>query len=295
MPVEKKQKYYKSNGNIFNVDGTALLTSKVTLAYLQKQLPVNVFSNTQVEDMVSQVLSEQDKETSRPPSGRLSASRLFNPVQWNVLDALGTMRQPIDPYTLRKFARGKEVEDWLLKTIKDNVKEAQIPVDYKGIVGYIDAIIPTLLPTTAPSTPLRDMVDTVHEIKSVTNAKFKRISERGSPDEGHEMQAALYAIARNEEWFVIDYIASDDLRVLSFTCKVTDHHRKFIEQAQLEYMAAIATRTVPAFEAREKWQENKQYNPYFQFKDTPSKILTEYINEQYQNAWNDLYLRLKLN
>ena len=49
--------------------------------------------------------------------GWLSASRLNDPLLWQVLYVLGVPQKPIDEYTLRKFLRGNHVEDWLLSNM----------------------------------------------------------------------------------------------------------------------------------------------------------------------------------
>src|SRR5438105_4187037 len=105
------------------------------------------------------------KEAAHAVSGKLSASRLNDPLQWQLLYVLGVPQKPIDEYTYRKFLRGNHVEDWLLSKLTP--VEKQKFVEYRGVVGYVDAVCDTA-DWQFPSgiIPL--------EVKSVSNMKFKR-------------------------------------------------------------------------------------------------------------------------
>ena len=50
----------------------------------------------------------KEKEANHKSSGKLSASMLSWPVQWQILKLLGVEQPPYDPYTLRKFKRGND-------------------------------------------------------------------------------------------------------------------------------------------------------------------------------------------
>jgi hypothetical protein len=196
------------------------------------------------------------------PSGKLSASRLNDPVQWQILHTLATDQDEIDDYTLRKFLRGKQVEDWYVSEI--HPIETQKFVEYRNCVGYIDAIVDTK-DWDFPSgvIPL--------EIKSTSNAKFKRIVKQGA-DKGHILQAGFYAICLKSDRFAVSYVATDDYRIKTFLFETKDV-RDEIDQIITTFNDAKKVGTIPVFVAREKWQSNPDYNRYFNFIELDEKQL----------------------
>jgi len=195
-------------------------------------------------------------------SGRLSASSLGNPLQWQILHFLGVETKPIDEYVIRKMIRGVEIEDWFLN-LAPCVKERQKEVLYRNVIGYVDAVIDT----SEMDFPLGVIP---HEIKSVTNMKFKHIVTQSKPDRSHMLQAGLYALAMGSDHFAINYIAADDLRVKTYvldTADVKDEIDSIIDK----FDAQVLKKTVPLFEACEPWQSNLVYNNYPEYQ----KILEE--------------------
>lgn len=197
--------------------------------------------------------TNQEERAKHVPSGKLSASSLGKPTQWQVLHTLGVPGKEVEDYTLRVFKRGKDVEDWVVKMMPGLVGE-QVEVDYKGVIGYIDTLIDT-----------KDYDFKVgvipNEIKSVKNSKFARIMQEGKPDRSHSLQATLYALARGTKDAMITYIAADDLRTHSFLISVSDYQEE-VERIISDYDKAIREGTVPAFVAPEKWMTNPQYCEY---------------------------------
>jgi len=192
--------------------------------------------NTKIqEEIARQVLANADE---REPSGRLSASRLGHPLQWQMLHHLKIPTKKHDEFTLRKFARGKDVEDRVVHWMRPD--KYQVPVEYRGVVGIADMVL-----------------DYPIEVKSVTNANFKRLQVSGIK-RGHRLQGELYAKALGFDRFAIAYVASDDYRVLCIEEEVTDDTDKIID----EYEAQLMTGAVPIFKPLEKWHELKAYNPY---------------------------------
>lgn len=190
-------------------------------------------------------------------SGKLAASRLGDPLQWQVLSALGAIKDPLDEYIVRKFERGHHVESWVLQYFTCDTLQEQ--VEYRGVVGRMDAMADTkgwdfdhgIVPI---------------EIKSVANAKFRRIVGYGGipgngPDKGHILQAVLYGLAKDVPWVVIAYVASDDYRVQPYWIKVEDYKNE-VDVIIDKFNGAIGTETIPVFMAKEKWQENPKYNKY---------------------------------
>lgn len=214
------------------------------------------------------------REASHKSSGKLSASRLGWPLQWQILHAIGVPQDKVDEYTLRKFLRGRHVEDWLRGTMPD-VVDIEKFVEYRNVVGYIDVLIDMTkwgVPEVSGVIP--------HEIKSTANSNFKWIKKSGYK-RGHALQGAAYALAMGSEHFVLDYVASDDYRVLSFLCKVSDF-KEDVDSIVERYNLQLATGIMPKFEPEEKWQANVKYNNYFAWaelsaEEIETKLKTEYL------------------
>lgn len=200
--------------------------------------------------IIGEKLLEANK-SDREPSGKLSASKLFWPLQWQILTTKLKLKSEFDEYTLRKFQRGKDVEDWFVGQIE--TKETQKFLEYRGVIGYCDAIVNTEnWDTKIGTVPL--------EVKSVTNMKFKRI-EGNEADEGHILQNAFYGLAFGSKHHAITYIASDDYRIYTTIYKTKDSKEQ-IDNIIDEYEAAIKLDTIPKFEPRIKWQTNLKYNNF---------------------------------
>lgn len=182
-------------------------------------------------------------EETREPSGRLAASRLGWPLQWMMLHHSKVPQKALDEYTLRKFQRGKDVEERIMQWLAPTKEQMQVPVSYRGVVGFADVVL---------EYPI--------EVKSVTNMAFKYKQKEG-PSRSHRLQAELYAKALNFDLFGVAYVASDDYRVLCFEEKVTNEVDIVIDT----YEAQKALQTVPAFVPMEKWQAMKEYNPYLEW------------------------------
>lgn len=214
--------------------------------------------NPQIQEIIAaKVLAES---VEKEPSGRLSAGRLGWPIQWMILHTLKVPQKKVDEYTLRKFQRGKDVEERIMKWL--SLDKTQVEVEYRGVVGFVDAVL-----------------DYPIEVKSVTNMAFKHIQKEG-PKRGHKLQAMLYAKALGSDTFGVAYVASDDYRVLCFEEKVTDELDKVIDR----YEAQMKLGTVPVFEAEEKWHSMKDYCIYPDWMD---------LNEE-QIAQKLLDFRLKV-
>jgi len=201
--------------------------------------------------------SNEKRSAGHKPSGKLSASMLSWPLQWQMLKALGVKQDAVDPYTLRKFLRGRHVEDWLRGDMPNLVDKEKL-CEYRNTIGFVDALIDMTdwnVPNVTGAIP--------HEIKSTANSGFKWIKKSGYK-KGHALQATLYALALGVDWFVLDYVASDDYRILSFLVK-TSEHKAEVDKAIDEYDKQLETGIVPVFEAKEKWQESIKYNNYSQW------------------------------
>lgn len=189
------------------------------------------------ETIAAKVLAAAEE---REPSGRLSASRLGWPLQWMMLHYYKVPQKPLDEYTLRKFARGKDVEDRIMKWLAPAQDKMQVPVTYRDVVGFADVVL-----------------DYPIEVKSITNMAFKYKMKEGS-SRGHRLQGELYAKALGFDTFAVAYVASDDYRVLCFEETVSGEVDKIIDR----YEAQVKIGGVPVFEAEEKWHAMADYSPY---------------------------------
>jgi len=209
--------------------------------------------------LIDQTNTERELRT---PSGKLSASMLAWPLQWQILKIVGIGTKPFDEYTLRKFERGNHVEKWLIDNM-EGVVATQKFLTYQGAIGYADAIVNTkgyehnfgIMP---------------HEVKSVSNAKFKRILSQGKPDTGHILQACFYALAENSKYFAIDYVSTDDYRIETYILNTKGYEKAVTDAISAFNDALIAYTehgTIPEFVAKEKWQEKIDYCNYPTFKD----------------------------
>lgn len=188
--------------------------------------------------------ANEKKKASWKSSGKLSAGKLGWPLQWQCLSHLKVDPPPVDDYTLRKFLRGNQIEDWLVTMIPD-LQEKQKFVEYRNTVGYIDAVVGGI----------------PHEIKSVTNAKYKWITKKKAADDAHLLQAAFYATALGTDTFAINYVASDDLRVTTYVCE-TDDYKDRIDSIIDTYDKQIAQKEVPVFKPMYPWQGDMKYSTY---------------------------------
>ena len=208
----------------------------------------------------------------REPSGKLSAGKLYWPLQWQILATQFGLKSNIDVYTLRKFQRGHDVEDWFVKQIEP--KEKQKFLEYRGVIGYCDSIVDTNeWDNKIGSIPL--------EVKSVANAKFKRIEANGA-DKGHILQNAFYALALKSDYHAITYIASDDYRILT-TIHRTDDSKDEINKIIDDFQKALESKTIPVFEPREKWQGNLKYSQFPEYAGMNEEELAEKYQQLTQN------------
>src|SRR3990167_6460211 len=187
------------------------------------------------ETIAKAVLADAE---DREPSGRLSASKLGWPLQWQMLHYFKIFPLKLDEYTLRKFVRGKDVEDRIVSWLK--AEKTQVSVEYRSVVGFCDVVL-----------------DYPIEVKSVTNMAFKHIQKEGAK-RGHKLQGELYAKALGFDRYAIAYVASDDYRVLCLEYPVSDEVDKVIDC----YEEQVKKGVVPVFAPEEKWQEMAKYSSY---------------------------------
>mgnify|MGYP001593112720 CR=1 FL=1 len=209
------------------------------------------------DDYLDKLISKQITEANiaesakHKSSGKLSASMLGQPLQWQILKIMGIPSKPFDEYTLRKFVRGKDIENWLLERMPDVVGKQKF-VEYRNCVGYVDALA---------DTKDWDFADGIipAEIKSVSNLKYKKILKQGA-DRSHKLQAGFYAICEGLPHYAVIYVASDDLRVSTYvyeTADVKDEIDGIITRFDEKRLKGV-----PVFVPEEDWQKKAMYNNF---------------------------------
>jgi len=228
-----------------------------------------MFTSTLISEYIDSKMQAvaNEREKTHEPSGKLSASMLGLPVQWQILKYLGVEPRKIDSYTLRKFQRGHDVEDWVADQLNGLVLDTQTEVKYRNCIGYLDILVEgKLFKTGLDKLPI--------EVKSTSNASFKWIKKDGAK-RGHLLQGAYYALGLGLEYFSVCYIASDDYRTLHFIAETKDYKDEIDKIIDL-YNFNIKEKKIPLFGASEKWIENEKY---CQYPDWTAKTPIELQNE----------------
>ena len=234
-----------------------------------------------IDRTISKKMLEENKleRENHISSGKLSASMLGMPIQWQILKTIGVPAKEFDEYTLRVFKRGKDIEEWLVNQLPGLV-DKQVFVEYRDAVGYIDALVDS----KGYEFPLGIIP---HEVKSVKNSKFTRIVQQAGPDHSHALQGAMYALARQVDNFTVDYVAADDLRILSYVLDTKDYKAE-IDRVIDWYELALETKQVPLFVPIEPWQTNVQYNNYPEWSNLTQEQITEKLKTEYPEALSKL-------
>lgn len=220
---------------------------------------------------------DNERRESHVPSGKLSAGMLAYPIQWSVLKLIGVPTASPDEYALRKFARGNQVEDWFVEMVQERIGgETQKELEYRGCIGYADLVA----------------ADEPHEVKSVTNLKWKRIVQGyksknvppAGPQYGHKLQAGLYALALGSDKAHLHYIASDDLRLASYVIP-TDEVKLDIDDTISKVNLALAGGYVPKFEPRETWHSMTEYAQYIDWMQLDAGQLMNKLKDEYPKSY----------
>lgn len=225
---------------------------------------------------------DAERRENHIPSGKLSAGMLSWPIQWSVLKLIGVPDTPPDAYSLRKFARGNQVEDWFVGLVKEECGgETQVELEYRGCIGFADLVDDQRQP---------------HEVKSVTNLKWKRIVQGyktknvppDGPQFGHKLQAGLYALALESPVAHLHYLASDDLRLATYTINV-DEVVDEIENTIDAVDQAMLMGVVPIFEQREAWHNMPEYAKYLEWMQLSGEEIDAKLQHEYPDAWAKLH------
>lgn len=224
-------------------------------------------------------LKNDEERASHVSSGKLTASMLGKSLQWQILKVIGVPPKELENYVLRKMLRGRHVEDFVTEHIK-GLKSQQEEIIYKDTIGLIDALVDSseydfkcgIIP---------------HEVKSVTNMKFKRIVSSKDADLPHRLQASLYALGLGVEYYAIDYVASDDYRILTWVYPVKDT-KEMVDKIIDKFQETLKSGILPVFEPFESWQANVKYSDYPDWMNLTQEEVMEKLEKEYPENFKKL-------
>lgn len=232
--------------------------------------------------LIKALVKDQEEKT---PSGRMSATRLLWPTQWQILHLLGVPTSP-EPWQtnankdntmhFRHFARGKQCEDWINENLPPKKAGNFDSVEYRGWVGYYDRLDAGELFGLEEDVP--------HEIKSVKGDKWFRmfIDPKDGPQFDHVLQTTFYGMALGTSHCALTYIKSDTMETRTFVYDVLDHQKDVDNQIDL-FDEASKLKTVPKFKAKQDYQSNPKYNRYHEYMNMTEGELKE-VYDRYMGA-----------
>lgn len=220
------------------------------------------------DKIIEQRILEEEEKVEKKSSTSLTASILGWALQWQVLKGLGIPQQEKEIYVIKKFIRGRQVENYIAELL--SFKDRQKEVEYKKVIGLIDGIY-----------DFENYGEIPIEIKSVANSKFKHIVNENKADESHLLQAGLYALALKKEYFAICYVSSDDLRTMTFIKNVNTVYKE-IEKIISDFNYHLEKKIVPEFKPKYEWQKKDSYNPYPEFKSLSADEIKRLLKTKYK-------------
>jgi hypothetical protein len=231
---------------------------------------VNLFINKSLEE------ENERKSSLHEPSGKLSAGMLYQPLRVQVLKAIGAPRKKLEAYTIGKFKRGDDVEEWFVGKLGEMgvLVERQKKIEYRGCIGFADAIV-----DSDQMFYKRGIIP--HEVKSVTNAKLRMISKT-EVDYHYKIQACYYALGTNAESYAVDIVSAEDLQPKIYVFDTKDMKDE-VDLAISLYQEAMKNweerKVLPVFEPnpKVKWTANPLFSMFDEFWLTGSD--TEIIRE----------------
>jgi len=193
------------------------------------------------------ILTEEKKRAKEhKSSGKLSASMLGMPTQWQILKHLGIKPTEFTMRTMLVFKRGRDVEDMLIASVREKheVKD-QVACKYRDCVGYLDMLVD----------------GNAIEIKSTNTMAYRHILKENNAKKGHALQAGLYGLALDMKEFKVCYVNTDTYQTITFTYKTKDF-KKEIDGIIDFYNECIRKKKIPLYTAIERWNSLPNYQKY---------------------------------
>lgn len=219
------------------------------------------------------VAKNKAKEAEHIKSGYLSASRLWKSALENALYLLNVKGLELDPYALGVFARGNQVEDWIVSQFDEMglLERYQTPVEYTTpdgykVVGVEDCkFVGEDMPT---------------EIKSIKNSQFKYLDLEGAKM-AHKLQACVYALAGGYDKFRVLYVSAEDFRLKEFVLFTKDY-ADIVNKLTKEVYDALNNGELPEFLPLDEFMATTKYQDYTSYPDwfgkyTEREVITEKV------------------
>lgn len=220
--------------------------------------------DTSVNSFIERELvdANAEREATHEPSGKLSASTLYQPLRFQVLKTIGAPRKPMDAFTLGRFDVGRIVEDSLTTSMHEMgiLLEQQKFLEYRGVVGYADAVI-----DTDKMQAKKGIIPC--EVKSAANMKLKRIKATGI-DYHYKLQGCFYALAMGTTHYAMAIRSYESTAYLLLELFDIHELKQDIDRIIDRYDAAMKDwnekRILPKFEPNPKvpWTANLQYSMF---------------------------------
>lgn len=228
------------------------------------------------------VNKNKQKELEHVRSGYLSASRLWKSTLENCLSMLEVKGLELDPYALGVFARGNQVEDWVVSQFEEMgiLDRYQTPVEYTTPDGY------KVVGIEDCKFKGEDMPT---EIKSIKNSQFKYLDLEGAK-KAHALQACVYALAGGYSKFRVLYVSAEDFRLKEFIL-YTDHYKDTVDKLVKDVYDALNKGVLPEFKALDDFMATKKYTEYTQYPDWFGKYKEKEVKVERTGTTGKKYTR----
>lgn len=200
----------------------------------------------------------REKDAEHVRSGYLSASRLGKSTLENCLSLLDVKGLELTPYALGVFARGNQVEDWVVDQFREMgiVERTQHEVKYvtpngNTVIGYEDLKFK------------EDKMPT--EIKSIKNSQFKYLDKEGARL-AYRLQGCVYALAGGFDSFRILYVSAEDFRLKEFIYRTADY-KELVDQRVDAVYDALKSGVLPEFSPLDEFMATDKYREYTSYPD----------------------------
>lgn len=243
--------------------------------------------NEELATTITRTIRKNHEEAAalHEPSGKLSAGQLGKPCLEQVLKIVGVPGKPVDDYALGLFLRGNTVEDTVIDLLQP--EETQKEASYRNVIGYIDAIKDGhIIEVKSIKNSQVDYIDPACDKKVRTQDGLVRKYQ--GPKWAHTLQGGLYALSEGKSEFTILYVSADDFRTYPHIVQTADIQPE-IDRIITEVATQLKTGTLPAWTAREDWQDRyREYSSYPEWIELDPDTAMEKLQRQFPTAYEKL-------